>query len=164
MALDRWASRFTVAERLLSEMDLNDYLYDCHNAFEERNYYFWIRTVIDALDLIGPQTDGHLENMKLMLLNYARSTDASPEAVERIPHEIRRLRGTSFWRDTSPIGLKYRCLQSLAHSREKNLEDPYFWWGYALNSAFDFISLAGVKDQTLDAFVRENASKYDADL
>lgn len=88
--------------------------------------------MIDALNLIGPETDSHLEETSRLLLEYSRTADVSPEAIERIPREIVRLRGITYSRDNSPLGRKYRCIKSLAHSREKNIEDPYFWWGTPL--------------------------------
>ena len=140
-------------------------LYDFKaSAFEERYFYFWVKCVIEALGLIGPETDNHLENMSRMLLDYYGGADVSSEAIEQIPREIVRLRGIGIRKDYSPIGLKYRCISSLAHSREKNLEDPVFWWFYALNSSFDLINLSNDKDATLNALVRENASNYNADI
>ncbi len=89
----------------------------------------------------------------------------SSEAIEQIPGEIVRLRGIGIRRDDySPIGRKYRCISSLAHSREKNLEDPLFWWVYALNTSFDLINRSNDKDAVLNALVRENASKYNVDI
>ena len=135
------------------------------SAFEQRNFYFWVKCVIDALDLIGPETDNHLEDMSRMLLEYYGGADVSSEAIELIPREIVRLRGISIrGKDYSPIGRKYRCISSLAHSREKNREDPFFWWVYALNSSFDLINLSNDKDAALNALVRENASKYGVDM
>ena len=140
------------------EFSVNDINY---HLFEERNFYFWVKCGIDALDLLGPETDGHLENIKRLLLDYYGSVDVSPEVVERIPSEIVRLRGVGFWRDDSPIGLKYRCLYNLAHSREENLADLYNWQ-YGVESSFDLINLANHKDreQAPDALIQENASKY----
>jgi len=135
------------------------------SVFEERNFYFWVKCVVDALDLIGPETDSHLENMIRLLLDYYGATDVSPEAVERIPREIVRLRGITYWQDDSPIGLKYRCINNLAHSREKNLEDLYYWQ-YGLVSSFDLITLDDdkEKEQALNALIRGNASKYGVNL
>lgn len=135
------------------------------SAFEERNFYFWVRCVIDALDLIGPETDSHLEEMSSLLLDYYGAADVSPDAIERIPREIQRLRGITYWRDNSPLGLKYRCINNLAYSREKNLEDIYYWQ-YGLVSSFDLINLDNdkEKEQALNALIRENASKYGVDL
>jgi len=148
-------------------MTPNDLPLDCipYDAFEERNFYFWVRTVIDALDLIGPETDSHLENMSRLLLDYYGTPDVSPEAVERIPREIQRLRGITYSSDNSPIGLKYRCINNLAHSREKNLEDLYYWQ-YGVVSSFDLITLDNdkEKEQALNALIRENASKYGVNL
>ncbi len=134
-------------------------------AFEERNFYFWVKCVIDALDLIGPETDSHLENTKRLLLDYYGAANVSPEAVKQISREIVRLRGAAFWRDDSPIGLKYRCLYNLAHSREENLADLYDWQ-YGVESSFDLINLSNdkEKEQALNALVRENASKYGVNL
>lgn len=76
-----------------------------------------------------------------------------------------RLRGAGFWRDDSPIGLKYRCLYNLAYSREENLADRYYWQ-YGVESSFGLINLASdkEKEQALNALIRENASKYGVDL
>ena len=136
------------------------------DEFEERSSYFWVKCVVDALELIGPETDGHLENMIRLLLNYYSARDVSTETIEQIPREIVRLRGVGFWRDDSPVGLKYCCVSNLAHSREKNREDPYNWWGYALQSSFDLVNLSDdqEKEQALNALIRENASKYGVDL
>lgn len=135
------------------------------SVFGERNFYFWVRCVVDALDLIGPETDDHLENMIRLLLDYYSGADVSPEAVEQIPREIQRLRGITYSRDNSPLGLKYRCINNLAHSREKNLEDLYYWQ-YGLVSSFDLITLDNdkEKEQALNALIRENASKCGVDL
>lgn len=134
------------------------------SAFEVRNFYFWVKCVIGALDLIGPETDNHLENMSRMLLDYYGGADMSSEAVERIPYAILRLRGKTNISDNSPIERKYRCINNLAHTREKNREDPHYWWVYALNSSFDLINLSNDKDAALNALVRENASKYNVDI
>ncbi len=101
-------------------MTPNDLPLDCipYDAFEERNFYFWVRTVIDALDLIGPETDSHLENMIRLLLGYYSGADVSPEAIERIPREILRLRGKTNISDNSPIGRKYRCTLSFERMRQ----------------------------------------------
>jgi len=147
-------------------VDEDDFLLACHNAFEERTFHFWVKCVIDALALLGPETDSHLEEMSRLLLDYSSGIDVSSGAIEQIPREIVRLRGVGFWRDDSPLGLKYRCISNLAHSREKNLEDPYYWWGYALQSSFDLINLNDdkEKEQALNALIRENALKYGVDI
>ena len=136
------------------------------SVFEERNFYFWVKCVVDALELIGPGTDSDLENMSRQLLDYYGAGDVNTETVEQIPREIVRLRGVGFWRDDSPIGLKYRCISNLAHSRERNREDPYYWWGYALKSSFELINFTDdkEKEEALNALIRENASKYGVDL
>ncbi len=135
------------------------------SVFEERNFYFWVKCVIDALDLLGPETDSHLEEMSRLLLDYYGGADVSAEAVKQILREIVRLRGVGFWRDDSPIGLKYRCLYNLAYSREENLADLYYWQ-YGVESSFDLINLSNdnEKEQALNALIRENASKYGVDL
>jgi len=133
------------------------------SAFGEQNFSFWIKCVVDGMDLIGPETDSHLEDMIGALLDYYGSADVSPEVVERIPSEIVRLRGTGFWRDDSRLGLKYRCISNLACSREKNLEDLYYWQ-YGVESSFDLIDLHDDKAQALVALIRGNASKLGVDL
>ena len=134
------------------------------SAFGEQNFYFWVKCVVDGLDLIGPETDSHLENMIQVLLDYYSNADDGPEAVERIKHDTLRLRGTACMRDNSPIGLKYRCLNNLAHSRELNLDDPDYWWRYALQSSFDLINFHDDKDAALIAIIQGNASKLGVDL
>ena len=133
------------------------------SVFEERNFYFWVKCVVDALELIGPGTDSDLENMSRQLLDYYGAGDVNTETVEQIPREIVRLRGVGFWNDDTPIGLKYRCLWAIASSRERNLADLYDWQ-YGVVTAFDNINLGGDKDQALNALIRENASKYGVDL
>jgi len=136
------------------------------DTFEEHNSYFWVKCVVDSLELIGSETDSHLENMIRLLLGYYDSDGVSTETIEQIPREIKRLRGITYSKDNSPIGLKYRCINNLAHSRERNREDPYYWWGYALKSSFDLINLSDdkEKEQALNALIRENALKYGVDL
>ena len=136
------------------------------DTFEEHNSYFWVKCVVDSLELIGSETDSHLESMTRQLLNYYGVGDVNAETIEHIPREIVRLRGVGFWRDDSPIGLKYRCISNLAHSRERNREDPYYWWGYALKSSFELINFTDdkEKEEALNALIRENASKYGVDL
>ena len=138
--------------------------WDFPGEFEERDYYFWVRTVVDALDLIGPETDSNLERMCRLLLEYAQSVEASPEAIEQIPLEIVQIRGGFYSRDNSPISRKYRCIRSLAHSRGKNHEDPAFWWAYALHSAFDLINFNNDNEQAFNALICRNAAKYGVDF
>ncbi len=45
---------------------LNDYLDD--EAFGEANLAFWVRTVMEAMTHLGPETDANLERFCGMLL------------------------------------------------------------------------------------------------
>ena len=101
---------------------MDDLPLDCIpcDSFEERNSHFWVKCVVDALQLIGPETDSHLESMIRLLLGYYDSDRVSTETIEQIPREIKRLRGITYSKDNSPIGLKYRCINNLPHSRERN--------------------------------------------
>ena len=132
-------------------------------AFDGCNFLFWVRTVIDAMKLIGPETDSNLERMSKLLLDYHAGTDVTPEEVDGIGRKIALLRGVGYWRDDSPIGLKYRCIIAIASSREENLNDLYYWQ-YGIVTAFDLINLHDDKDQALISLIRENASKYGVNL
>lgn len=146
-------------------MTLDEFLLDDINphAFGERNFYFWVRNVIDALALLGPETDINLESMSNLLLDYHAGGNVSLKSVKEIPGIIHQLRGDNCSQDNSPLGRKYRCLSSIASSREENLADLYDWQ-YGIVSSLGLINLYHDKDQALIALIRENASKYGVDL
>src|SRR5690349_893431 len=107
---------------------LDDYLMSLSDAVFTRSYdAFWVGTVILLIDLLGSDTEPDLETLKRKLLDYHAGLDVSPDEIEDIPHEILRLRGPGFWRGTSPLGLKYRCINALASSAEQNDDDRYNW-------------------------------------
>lgn len=55
-----------------------------YRASEERKFYFWVKYVVDALDLLGSETDGHLENMGRLLLDYYGAVNVSPKVIKQI--------------------------------------------------------------------------------
>lgn len=133
------------------------------SVYEERNFYFWVRTVIDAIDLLGSETDDDLKRMCQSLLDYHAGADVASETINGMTREIVRLGVDTSWKNTSPFGLKYRCLWAIASSRKRNLADLYDWQ-YGVLTAFENINLHGDKDQALNALIRGNASKYRVDL
>ena len=54
------------------------------DTFEEHNSYFWVKCVVDSLELIGSETDSHLESMTRQLLNYYGVGDVNAETIEHI--------------------------------------------------------------------------------
>ena len=133
------------------------------SVFEERNFYFWVRCVVDAMELLGPDTDEDLKRMCQSLLDYHAGADVAPEIIDGMTCEIVWLGVDTSWKNTSALGLKYRCLWAIASSRERNLADLYDWQ-YGVVTAFENINLHGDKEQALNALVRENALKYGVDL
>lgn len=135
------------------------------SVFGEHNFYFWVKCVIDALDLLGSETDEDLKRMCQLLLDYHTGADVAPETIEGMRREIVRLGVDTSWKNTSPLGLKYRCLWAIASSREMNLADLYNWQ-YGVVTAFENINLHDdkEKEQALNALIRGNASTYGVDL
>ena len=133
------------------------------SVFGEHNFYFWVRCVIDAMDLLGPETDDNLKRMCQSLLDYHSGADVASETIDGMTREIVRLGVDTSWKNTSPLGLKYRCLWAIASSRKRNLADLYDWQ-YGVVTAFENLNLHGDKDQALNVLIRGNALKYGIDL
>jgi len=127
--------------------------------FEEPYFYFWVKTVLEAMELLGPETDDDLNRLRHLLLEYYTTDNIPAERIDDIPHEIVRLRGVSYWNDTSPLGLKYRCLNAVGSSIEANRADLDNWQ-YGIVTAFQLINLDQNKDRILIERIREGVSKY----
>src|ERR1051325_1703363 len=145
-------------------MDISEFLIDNvgEQAYGQPGFYFWIRTVIDAMDLLGPVTDPDLERLCRLLLDYHSGGQVGSEVIDGIRGEIKRL-GFTYGKGRTPLDLKYRCIWNIANSRERNLADLYDWQ-YGIVTAFQNINLDGDKDQALIALIRGNASKSGMDL
>jgi len=146
-------------------MTIDEFLLNDINsrAFNENNFYFWLKSVIDSLNLLGSETDSNLERIIRLLLDYYTGADITSEAIDSIPSEILALRGKSSWMDNSQLGIKYRCISDIAASRERNLADLYDWQ-YGVVSAFGLINFHDNKDQDLIALILANASRYSVNL
>lgn len=147
-------------------MTLDDFLVEHldRQAFDPPNYLFWTRTVCAAMSLIGLETDPDLERMIRQVLDYHAGTGGDADAIDNIRHEIVRLRGLAFWGDADSLGLKYRCLNAIACSREWVLARGYDEWQYGVVTAFQLINHHHDKDGLLIQFIRESARTQDAEL
>ena len=148
-------------------MTLDEFLieYLDEQAYAEPNFRFWVQTVVDAMTLLGPDTDSNLEYLTQRLLDYYDGTDVSSEDIDGkngINREIGRL-GITSSKNMSPLADKYRCLWAIAFSRERNLENLYDWQ-YGIVTAFQTINLQDDKDEVLMELVQQNAAKYGVDL
>jgi hypothetical protein len=145
-------------------MTIDEFLQNLpEKAFDHPNFYFWIRNVIDAIGLLGPETERDLERYSRLLLDHHSGVDISEGVLEDIRHDIVRTRGRGFWRDDSVMGLKYRCLNAIASTRDQNLADLYDWQ-YGIVTAFQLINLDDRKDRALIDLIREHAQQYGVDL
>lgn len=147
-------------------MTIDEFLIDdiSPEAYGEPNFLFWTQTVIDAMALLGPETDSDLQRLCQLLLDYYSGFDVEPKAIEDIRQEIVCLKGVSFWGETTPIALKYRCLNAIASSRAQRLDDIHQSWQYGLVTAFQIVNLQGDKDEALIKLVQQNAAKHGVDL
>ena len=148
-------------------MTLGEFLIDdiSSQAYGQPNFLFWVRTVIDAMTLLGPETDADLERLTKRLLSYYVGADISPEDIDGtngINREIGRL-GITSWKNQTPLAAKYRTLWAIAFSRERNLADLYDWQ-YGVVTAFQTVNYHNDKDQVLIELVRSEAAKYGIDL
>ena len=84
-------------------MSLDDFLTDSvkEEAFYPPNFGFWIRTVVEAMAFLGPETDADLEGMSKLLLDFHSGADIDLKIINRIRHEIYALRGPAFCYDTT---------------------------------------------------------------
>ena len=146
-------------------MSLDDFLTDSvkEEAFYPPNFGFWIRTVVEAMAFLGPETDADLEGMSKLLLDFHSGADIDLKIINRIRHEIYALRGPAFCYDTTPLGLKYRCLNAIADSGQKSLSHTDAL-EYSFQVAFWFINHNNNLDQELIALIQESASKYGVSL
>ena len=147
-------------------MTLDEFLIDdiSPQVYDAPNFLFWVETVVDAMALLGPDTDANLERLTKRLLNYYSRANITPEDVDGIRHEIVRLRGAIFWGESSPIALKYRVLNAIASSREHNLSSGYEAFLYGITTAFQNINYYRDKDQVLIDLIRRSAATYRVDL
>ena len=115
--------------------------------------------------LLGPDTDKVLERMTQRLLDYHLGIHIDIEDIDGKTGIARELgaKRLNYWRDNTPLGLKYRCLSSIASSRERNLEDLYDWQ-YGIVSAFQSINFYEDHDQVLIALIRRNAARDKVNL
>ena len=150
----------TINDMTINELILNDDL----AVYGEPYFRFWTLTVIDAMGLLGTETDGDLQRLCQLLLDHHNGFGVKSEEVERIRQEIVRLRGAAFWGEETPLGLKYRCLNAIASSRVQRLANIHQSWQYGLVTAFQTINFQGDKDEALIDLVQQNAAKYGVDL
>src|SRR5260221_6120600 len=117
-------------------MDISEFLIDNvqEQAYGPPNFYFWVRTGIDAMGLPGPETDPDLERLGGLLLDYHAGGQVASGAIEGIRSEIMSL-GFTYGKGSTPLDLKYRCIWNIADSRENNMADLYEWQ-YGVVTAF----------------------------
>ena len=126
---------------------LDEYLIDVLDDadFDEPNMLTWIRLVFDLTSLLGEETDIDLERMWATLLAHYETCCIADSEIEGMRSEIVRLRGVGFWRDDSPLGLKFRCLNAVATTRTENKRDLYNW-RYGIVTAIQLINtLPGIE-------------------
>lgn len=146
-------------------MTISEFLIDHlpEKAYDQPNFCFWVRTVLDAMALLGPDSDDGLDRLSGLLVDYHSGADVAREDVEGVSREIVRLGVDTSWRNETPLGLKYRCLWAIGGSREQHLADLYNWQ-YGVVTAFNNINIRHDKDQVLIGLILGNASRYGADL
>ena len=132
-------------------------------VYSKPYFLFWIITAIHAMTFLGPETDIDLKRLCQLLLDHYHELGVDSQAIDGIRHEIVRLRGINFWGETTPLALKYRCLNAIASSRKQSLDDIHSWQ-YGLVTAFQIINFHGDKEEALIDLVRQNAAKYGVDL
>lgn len=116
--------------------------------FEQEFDGYWTTIVIQLMDLLGPATDTDLETIATRLRAYHGGANIEPDSIAGVPSEVVRLRGPGYWRDTSPIGLKYRCPSTIAATLEQKDADRYNW-RYGVMTALQLINPSGDKDVTI---------------
>ena len=140
---------------------LDDYFLSLDERFFSRRYdAFWVRTVLDLMGLLGEETDADLDRLIGTLRGYYKGTGVSGAEIDDVPHEIVRLRGPGFWRDDAALGLKYRCLNAIASSAEKNDGDPDDWQ-YGILTALQLINLDQTKDEAIAARIQNGLAGID---
>ena len=147
-------------------MTLDYFLTDSldEKAYGEQNFRFWVQPVVDAMTLLGPETDSDLERLAQRLLGYYAGADINAQEIDGIRHEIVRLRGIAFWGEAMPLGLKYHCLNAVASSREINRAAGYASFQYGVATALQTINFQHDKDQSLIALIQSNAAREQVDL
>lgn len=142
-------------------MTIDEFLIDYldEQAYSEPNFRFWVQTVVDAMALLGPDTDRDLERLTQRLWNYHAGTDVEAQEIDGIRHEVVCLRGVAFWGEATAIALKYRVLNAIASSREYNLEAGCDSFQYGIVTAFQNINYDYKKDQALIALIQSNAAR-----
>ena len=148
-------------------MTLDEFLIDdiSPQAYDAPNFLFWVETVVDAMALLGPDTDANLERLTKRLLDYYAGADISPEDIDgtnSINREIGGL-GVTSWKNQTPLAAKYRTLWAIAFSRERNIADLYDWQ-YGVVTALQTINYDNDQDQLLIEFVRSKAAEYGVNL
>jgi hypothetical protein len=127
--------------------------------FEAPFYRFWVETIVGALSLLGPETDPDLDTLINRLLQSYAKSEWPNKVGETIRDEIVRLKGSGFWHDDSPFGLKYRCLFAVGTSVEENSRDTENWQ-YGVVTAFQLINLNKDKDEILMERIQQGLFKY----
>ena len=146
-------------------MFLDDFLADHldERAYHQPNFYFWVRTVCEAMSFVGPETDADLEGMIRQLENHHAGHGVAADVVDKMRDQVVRLRGARFCADTTSLGLKYRCFNAIADSREQNLADLDNWQ-YGVRIAWQTINFYDDKDQELIQFIRHRAKEQKIEL
>ena len=152
---ETWALNMTLFEFIMEHLS--------YKAENPPNFLLWVRSVLGAMVFLGPDTDADLERLTKELLGYHSGADIPGVRIDSIRKEIVQLRGGQFWSDESVLGLKYRCLNAIATSRETSMAD-IGEWEYGVVTAFDIINMHHDKDQFLIEFVREQARDQGVDL
>jgi hypothetical protein len=163
-----WHDRYQAAQiALLPQQDLSQYNLSVgdyidsldYSLFEGDYYFFWVKTLIDLMDTIGPDRDQNLDRLVSVLLEYYRTGAVSEENVKDIRHAIVRLRGPGFWSDNSVSGRKYRVLDAIGSTVEANDRDVDNWM-YGIVTALDLINLEGDKDAVIVRRIKDGLSRF----
>ena len=146
-------------------MDLDDFLMDHldEQAYDQPNFLFWVRTVCEAMSFIGPETDADLKGMIQQLIDHHAGAGVAAAVVDSMRRQISRSMTTNDCEPASPLGLKYRCLNAIADSRETNLTDLYNWQ-HGVVTAWQIINFHQDKDQTLIQLIRQRAREQSVQL
>ena len=144
---------------------LDDYLTDHldERAYDQPNFLFWVRTVCEAMSFLGPETDADLKDMLRQLQDHLAGAEVAAAVIDEMRRRIVRSMTINECEPASPLGLKYRRLNAIADSRERNLADLYDWQ-YGVVTAWQIINLRDDNDQALIQFIQQRAKEQNVEL
>jgi len=131
-------------------MTLDDFLLEgLDYVFMDARYMcFWITTILEAMPLLGPESDAGLERLCTILYDHCATNTLSAPLGKQVYQEVIALRGLGSSSDNSCLGLKYRCLKAIAAGLPRENSDGEDWQ-YCILTAFQLINYDGDKDEVL---------------